>query len=79
MSVPKQVYDSRLKPCPFCNQSILFTDIVQYEKGEDEGFKVGCGCGWAARSIRRWYANKNQLIEKWNSLIDDGEIIEDKS
>jgi len=52
-------------------------DRVEYPNGEDDGFKLGCNCGWAGRLIRRWYANKNQLVSDWNSYILDGEIKED--
>ena len=63
--------DRRLKPCPFCNSVMLLTDVVQYDKCEDEGFRVGCNCGWAGRRIRKWYPNLNRLIEDYNDFIHD--------
>ena len=55
---------------------MIFISDVTYEKGDDEGYKIGCSCGWAGRLIRRWYSNKNKLISDWNSyIINDPEIL----
>ena len=50
--------------------------ISQFEKADDEGYKILCDCGWAGRQLRGWYSNKIKLIEKWNELIQEGEFTE---
>lgn len=67
--------DSALKPCPFCNVSLLLVSTVQYPMGEDDGYKVACQCGWAARVIRGWRSNKGKLTEEWNDLIQDADVV----
>lgn len=74
MFVRTQITDPALKSCPFCNTSVILVSTVSYQKGEDDGYKVGCQCGWAGRLLRKWYSNKNKLIEDWNDHILEAEI-----
>ena len=63
--------------CPFCNTAVIYVSIAAYPNGnEDEAYRVGCNCGWAARRIRKWYSNKVQLIGDWNSYILDADYKE---
>lgn len=71
MYIKEQLTDPALKSCPFCNQAVILVSLVTFDKGDDEGYKVACQCGWAARRIRKWYPNKVKLIEDWNDLIKD--------
>ena len=78
MYVEQQIVEPRLKPCPFCNVSCLLYSKVSYEKGDDDGYRVGCQCGWAGRRVSKWYSNKQKLIDAWNSYIIEGEFQEIK-
>lgn len=69
MYIEQTIKEPNLKPCPFCNDTVLFITRVSYENGEDEGYRPLCKCGWAWRSIRKWYSNKAQLIQDYNTLI----------
>ena len=73
------ISDSSARPCPFCNSVVILVSDVQFEKAEDEGYKIMCDCGWAGRALRKWSSNKMKLIEEWNSFIQDGEYSEIKN
>lgn len=75
MFIKEQITDPLLKPCPFCNQAVILVSIVQYPKGEDIGYKMACQCGWAARLMCGWESNKVRLIQKWNDLIKDADVV----
>lgn len=75
----QQIIDPTMKNCPFCGQTTLLKARVGYPKGEDDGYKVICACGWAGRSVHGWYANKGKLIEKFNGLILDEEIVKEEA
>lgn len=75
MFIKEQLTDPTLKQCPFCNQTVILVSIVQYPNGEDDGYKVACQCGWAARLLSGWYPNKARLIEKWNNYIIDADVV----
>ena len=76
MYIKGQLNDTTLKPCPYCNSVTLLLSTVDYQKGQDDGFKVVCNCGWASRLLSKWYANKTKLINEWNSYILEGEFKE---
>ena len=75
MYVKEQLTDPALKQCPYCNQTVVLVSLVTYPNGvDDEGYKVACQCGWAARLLRKWESNKARLIEEWNNYIYDVDI-----
>lgn len=69
MYIKEQITDPNLKQCPFCNQTIILVSTVSYPNGDDDGYKVACLCGQAARILHGWEANKMRLIKKWNDYI----------
>ena len=71
MYIKAQINEPNLKPCPFCNNAVILVSTVQFEKAEDDGYKILCDCGWAGRQLRKWYGNKTLLIKDWNNLIND--------
>lgn len=75
MYIKEQLTDPALKQCPFCNQTVILVSTVSYPNGDDDGYKVACQCGWAARLLRKWSPNKAQLIEEWNSYIIDADVV----
>ena len=75
MFIKERLIEPTLKQCPFCNQTVILVSIVQYPNGEDEGYKVACQCGWAARLLHGWEDNKARLIEKWNQYIIDADVV----
>ena len=78
MYIKNQLNDKSARPCPFCNSVVILVSDIQFEKAEDEGYKIMCNCGWAGRALRKWSSNKIKLIDEWNSLIQDGEYSEIK-
>ena len=76
MYIKNQLNDKSAQSCPFCNSVVILVSDVQFEKAEDEGYKIMCNCGWAGRALRKWSSNKIKLIDEWNSLIQDGEYSE---
>ena len=76
MYIKNQLNDQSARPCPFCGSVRILVSDVQFEKADDEGYKILCDCGWAGRQLRGWYSNKTKLIEKWNELIQEGEFTE---
>ena len=73
MHIDQTIKESKLKPCPFCKDTVLFITKVGFENGVDDGYRPSCKCGWAWRSIRKWYPNRAKLIEDYNSLIVEEE------
>ena len=73
MHIDQTIREPKLKSCPFCKDTVLFITKVGFEKGVDDGYRPSCKCGWAWRSIRKWYANRAKLIEDYNSLIVEEE------
>ena len=76
MYIKKQLNARDARPCPFCNNAVILVSQVQFEKAEDDGYKILCNCGWAGRQLRKWYSNKAKLTEEWNELIQEGEFTE---
>ena len=74
-----QIQEPTLRPCPHCNNIVLLVATVTFQNGkDDEGYRVGCNCGYCQQKIGCWYSNKNKLIKYWNSLMVDGEFMEMK-
>ena len=75
MYITGQFIDPALKPCPFCNWTVINVSTVGYPNGDDDGYKIICQCGWAARLLRKWSPNKARLVEEWNSYIIDADVV----
>lgn len=71
MYIKEKITDPALKQCPICNQTVILVSIVGYPNGDDDGYKITCHCGLAARLLHGWGANKARLITKWNDYIHD--------
>ena len=70
----RQIYEPKLKPCPRCNTIVIFVDEIDFPKGKDEGYKIGCQCGFSTHILHKWYSNKTSLIWDWNERIIDAEF-----
>ena len=40
MCIKGQFNDAALKPCPYCNSVTLLISTVDYQNGQDDGFKT---------------------------------------
>lgn len=68
--VKQQFKDPKLKPCPFCNDTVIV--VVDMEGAE--WFRTLCKCGWS-KKIVGWHSTKEDLINDYNELIQEGEIL----
>lgn len=73
--VKKQFKDPSLKACPFCKDNVIVIADIDYEDGLKDGFRILCKCGWSKRIIR-WHKTKEDLINNYNELVQEGEFCE---
>lgn len=72
--VKKQFKEPSLKACPYCGDTVIVIADLDYEDGLRDGFRTLCKCGWSKR-IMGWHETKESLVEDYNELIQEGEIL----
>ena len=73
--VKKQFKENLLKPCPYCGDTVIVIADVDFEDGTKEAMRTLCKCGWSKKTFNTWYTSKAQLIEDYNDMIQEGEIL----
>lgn len=73
--VKKQFKENLLKSCPYCGDTVIVVADVDFEDGLKEAMRTLCKCGWSKKTFRAWYTSKAQLIEDYNDMIQEGEIL----
>lgn len=73
--VKKQFKENLLKPCPYCGDTVIVVADVDFEDGTKEAMRTLCKCGWSKKTFNTWYTSKAQLIEDYNDMIQEGEIL----
>ena len=73
--VKKQFKENLLKPCPYCSDTVIVIVDVDFEDGTKEAMRTLCKCGWSKKTFNTWYTSKAQLIEDYNDMIQEGEIL----
>lgn len=69
----------KLKPCPCCKESWLYSSTGDYSSGyESLGYRVNCKCGYAWFNTK-FCKTKREAMESWNRRIKDGKERNDKS